>query len=176
MSKDITISGVICSVSTPYEEGHTITQAEAAALNQTRSENIRNNLAAKIKKVLDGVEAKEATKPQLEEIGKLVSEYDAEYVFTLASVGGGRRTLDPFERMCHKIARDAIVAQLAKAGRKVKDVDKDALNAIVAETAQKPEVIKLAKKRLKEAEELASITADVEVENADESSPDAEAA
>jgi len=175
-TKEITIAGVICTVGAPYAEGHTITGPEAAALNQTRAENLRNNLAAKVKKVLGEVEPKDATPDQMREIAQLVQEYDHAYIFTPASAGGGRRSMDPLEKMCHKIARDAIVAQLAKAGKKVKDVDKDALADLVARTAESPNVMKLAKKRLKEAEELAELTAGVEVADAAEEVAEEQAA
>ena len=47
--KTITIQGVEFTVASPYAEGHTITEAEAKALNQVRAENIRNNCAGLVK-------------------------------------------------------------------------------------------------------------------------------
>ena len=41
--KTISISGQAFDVSTPYAAGHTLTEAEAKVLNQTRAENIGNN-------------------------------------------------------------------------------------------------------------------------------------
>jgi hypothetical protein len=45
----VTIMGLRFNVRAPYSAGHICTEGEARALNQTRTENIRNNLAAKAK-------------------------------------------------------------------------------------------------------------------------------
>ena len=83
-----TINGISFEISTPYSEGHVLTEAEAKALNQTRSENIGNNLRAKIKEMQEAGESEDA-------IAAIVAEKDAEYVFTLASVSASRK-LDPY--------------------------------------------------------------------------------
>lgn len=138
MPKTITIAGSQFEVSTPYEAGHQITEAEAKALNQVRSENIRNNMAKAVK---------ESTP---EEAAQKVAEYDRNYEFTLANAGGGARSMDPIEREARSIAREAIKAALAKKGEKIKDKDPEVVEAKVAEVAAKPDVIKLAKKRVED--------------------------
>ena len=119
-TKEITIQKHVFSVSEPYAEGHTCTEAEAKALNQTRHENIRNNMARKIKDVLG--DAEQLTDEQYDEIALAVAEYDANYEFTLASVGGGAKKKDPIEVEATKIARAAIAAKLKADGRSVKSV------------------------------------------------------
>ena len=49
---DVTIAGNVFAVPLRYAAGHVITEGEASALNQTLCENVRNNLAPKIKKEL----------------------------------------------------------------------------------------------------------------------------
>jgi len=109
MSK--TINGVAFEISQPYAEGHVITEAEARVLNQTRSENIGNNLRAKLKEMADAG-ASEA------ELQALVAEKDAEYVFTLSNARASR-VLDPVEKEANKIARELLKDHLAQTGRKL---------------------------------------------------------
>lgn len=157
-TKTITIQGVMATVSQPYAEGHTITEAEAKALNQVRAENIANNKRREIKEML---EAEGATPESVaKDVQKIVSAYDAEYVFTLASVST-RKTVDPLEKMARKIARDAISAKLKELGKTQKEYlaehGDDAINSKIAELSEHPQVIEAAKAALKESEKLAGI-------------------
>jgi hypothetical protein len=106
-----TINGQQFEISEPYAEGHTISAIEARVLNQTRSENIGNNVRAKIK------EMQEANSSE-QEITELVSSVDTDYVFTAAGVSSSRK-LDPVEREAVKIARELLKAHLATSGRKL---------------------------------------------------------
>ncbi len=161
MTKSLTIAGVAFEVSTPYAEGHPCTEAEAKALNQTRGENIRNNQAKAVKAVIEaaggmnGKDLPEIGTDAMAELTASVAAYDKDYVFTLASVGGGRKSKDPVEVEAGKIARAAIMAHLKASGRGVKDVDKDALAALIAEVAERPDVVKAAKKAVAERTKLA---------------------
>ena len=109
-----TINGLSFEISAPFSEGHVITEAEAKALNQTRAENIGNNLRARIKEMQEAGESEEA-------IATIVAEKDAEYIFTLAAVSASRK-LDPYEREALKMAKELVKAKLAADGRKVSDV------------------------------------------------------
>ncbi|MBM61934.1 MAG: hypothetical protein CL484_03160 [Acidobacteria bacterium] len=172
-TKAITIQGVEFEVSQPYAEGHTCTEAEAKALNQTRAENIRNNMAKTVKEANaeagkdDEGNQKPLAKAKLNELAKSVAEYDAEYEFTLASVGGGRASRDPIEIEANRIARASITASLKADGRTLKSVTHDAdgneidgakerLAEAIAKVAAKPQVIEAARKAVKEREQLAS--------------------
>jgi len=155
--KTITIQGLEFTVSQPYAEGHTITLAEARALNQVRAENIRNNQASVVRAAQTEGEPDENGKKTFSisdeayvEVSHAVAEYDREYVFSLASVGGGRKSSDPVEVEAKRIAKAAITAKLKADGRLVKDVDKDALAAAVAKLADSPKVIAAATKAVKE--------------------------
>lgn len=157
-TKEITIGGAIVAVNQPYAEGQTITAAEAKSLNQTRAENIANNC----RKFVTERNAGDAKNPQftdeqLSEIAAHVTEYDAGYEFTLASVGGGRKPVDPLEKEATSIARDIVTGKIKDAGGMVKDYAKDQLAAAIAKVAENPAVIKAAKARIKQRESLADI-------------------
>ena len=150
-TKEITIAGQTFAVLQPYSEGNTITEAEAKALNQVRAENVRNNMAGKVKAAAEGT-AKEG-EPTAENIVAFVSVYDAAYVFTLASVGGGRKSTDPTEVEALKIARGIFADFVASKKLTVKAVrekiGEDAYEAKLAEIALRDEVVKEAKRRVK---------------------------
>lgn len=158
-TKEMTINGVAVTVSQPYEPGHQITEAEAKALNQVRAENIGNNTRKQIKELLDSVEG-DASKVS-GAIQKLVSEYDAGYEFTLASVGGGATRLDPLTKECRNIARNFITGKLKEAGISQKDyLEKngpDAIKSKVIELADNPQIVAAAKKALAERNKMADI-------------------
>jgi hypothetical protein len=158
-TKEITIAGLLVPVAQPYVEGAVMTAAEAKALNQTRAENVRNNMAAAVKKL--GVEGKDAegktimiydeaaTTAALAE----VATYDAEYTFAIGG-GGPARVTDPFERECRSIAREQVTIKIKAAGKKVKDYASEAIEAKVTEWAANPKVQALAKKRIAERKSL----------------------
>ena len=155
MTKTITIYGIDFPVASPYAEGHVVTEAEAKALNQVRAENIGNNMRAKVRAELaeDGSISQDA----LEKLLALFADYDANYVFTLASVGGGRKVTDPVEAEARRMAKAAISAKLKSQGRALKEVDPDALAAAIAKLAEDPKIRKAAEKAVKERNDAASI-------------------
>ena len=159
MTKTITINKIQVEVSAPYAAGHPITEAEAKALNQVRAENIANNMRAKFKDLLaENNDDVEAVTPAAQ---GLVQEYDASYEFTLASVGGGHRTLDPVEKEARSIAMAFLNGKIAEAGHTKKAYIEangaDAYKAKVAEIAENEAVLKMAKKNIAEREKMASI-------------------
>ena len=177
-AREITIQGVLFAVSTPYNEGHVCTEAEAAALNQVRCENIRNNMASKVKAaqaelMVDGPanedgtpgkkvmpEGAQLSKETLEELALTVAAYDEDYVFTLASVGGGAAPKDPIEAEAVKLAKAAVAGQLKSMGHTVKaytetDAGKEKYAAAVAKLAASPDYVASAKKAVAERQKLA---------------------
>lgn len=109
--KTKTIEGRNFDISQPYEEGHVLTAIEARVLNQTRSENIGNNVRAKLKEAIEQSATDEA-------IAAIVADVDANYAFTAAGTRSAAR-LDPYEREARKIARELLKAHLAESGRKL---------------------------------------------------------
>lgn len=158
--KTITIAGHEFPVSQPYVAGHAITEAEAKALNQVRAENIRNNMASKVKAAYAEEDRKEDD-PTPETIGALVAEYDAAYEFTLASVGGGKRPTDPVEVEALRIARELFAAAISKKGITVKAFrerfTEEVYQAKLAEIAERETVVKEAKRRVKERQAQAEL-------------------
>ena len=160
-TKQITVQGVLVNIDQPYETGHAVTEAEAKALNQTRSENIGNNVRKSVKELVDvGGDAADIQKAAQ----KLVSEKDRDYEFTLASIGGGSR-LDPLTKECHSVARNFISAKLKEMGLTQKTYleknGEDAIKIKVAELADHPEIIKAAKKALAERKKIADTVSEI---------------
>lgn len=89
-------------------------------LQQTRIENIRNNMAARIKKLMNGSE--QLTDEQLSQVKSDVDKYASEYQFGVRARGGsGTRTVDPVEREVVKLAKEDIAAAyFAKHGERLK--------------------------------------------------------
>lgn len=112
---EITIAGETFSVPQPYAEGHVLTANEAGALNQVFAENVRNNLASKVK------EAKEAGAFDALEFQATVDAYTSSYEFGVRS-GGGGRVGDPVQAEALDIARDIVRDSLRKKGYKLADV------------------------------------------------------
>jgi len=109
--KTKTIEGRNFEISQPYEEGHTLSAIEARVLNQTRSENIGNNVRAKLKEAIEQGASDDA-------LSALVAEVDAAYAFTAAGARSAAR-LDPYEREARKIARELLKNYLSESGRKL---------------------------------------------------------
>ena len=163
MTKEITVQGIVVSVSAPYAAGHVITEAEAKALNQVRAENIANNVRKAISDMIEAAGGKDAlTDEQKAQAQALVAEKDAGYVFSMASVGGGREPVDPLAKECRAVARAWLTAKLKEKGLTQKSYaeanGEDAFASKVAELAEHPEIVKVAKKNLATREGLASIS------------------
>lgn len=161
-TKEITVQGIVVTVSAPYAPGHQITEAEAKALNQVRAENIGNNVRKTITELIEAAGGKESITDEVKKAAQAaVSERDASYVFTLASVGGGRESLDPLTKECRAVARAFLTGKLKEAGMSQKAYDEkngeDAFASKVIELADHPEIAKVAKKNLATREGLASI-------------------
>ena len=156
-TKTIVIQGVSVDITVPYTAGHALTEGEAKALNQVRAENIRNNMAAKVKEIK--ADAEELSQEQLSAIAAAVAEYDAAYEFTLASTGGGSRTTDPLEVECRAIARQLVSNAVKAKGLKLKDYPKESFDAKVAEVMELEQVVAAAKERLKKKSKLAEAAA-----------------
>lgn len=179
-TRDITIQGVVFSVAQPYAAGTVeLTEAEANALNQTRAENIRNNFAGKVKAAREdavkdatpeGVEpdlsaealkAVELSDSVLASLAEDLANYDAEYIFTMASAGGGRAPVDPIAKEALSLAKAAVTGKLKAAGTTVKaytetEEGQAKYDNAVATLAAHPEYLKAAKKNVAEREKLAN--------------------
>lgn len=144
---EITIAGKKFPVRRPYAEGSILTAGEANGLNQTRNENVRNNLT-KLVKSWDGT---------AEGLAEAVDKYDAEYAFGIRAAGEPRVTSDPVTTEAKAIAREAIKQKLEAAGQKA---DAKQINAAVekllANETQGPKFRAVAEQRIAERKRLAS--------------------
>lgn len=155
---EITIAGKAFTVPQPYTEGHVLSTNEAAALNQTYAENLRNNFAGKVK------EAEEAGTFELEVFQGRLDDYASEYEFGVRT--GGGRTSDPVQAEAMAIARDLVRRALQKKGHKLADVPAKkiselARHAIDKGDATSEKILGAARIRVDAAQELA---ADVDVD------------
>lgn len=157
-TKPKVINGLSFAISQPYAAGHVLTELEAKVLNQTRAENVGNNVRAKIKEMQDA-NAADA------DIAAYVAGVDANYIFRSVSEGAGR-SVDPYEREATKIARELLKDHLATTGRKITvtpegltdDEWKDKVATEVDRIASTEAVLKAAKKNVdakrKQADDL----------------------
>lgn len=152
MTKEITIAGVDFTVSAPYSAGMTMTDAEAAALNQVRAENIGNNFRKTIndakQKAEDGTDF--IPDDALLVLHAALATKDAEYVFNMASARVSKVTMSPLEKEAIVIAKAILSGLLANAGKTAKEYGKEASDAKIAEIAASDAVVKQAAKRLKD--------------------------
>lgn len=106
-----TIAGNQLTVIQPYSEGHTLTEAEAATLNQTLAENFSNNLRSRIDDAPEGAD-----------LQAIVDEYMAEYEIGVRRGGGGGGG-DPIATAAKQIARTKVAAAVKAAGKTQKEVN-----------------------------------------------------
>lgn len=125
-----TIAGIQVTVPQPYAEGHVVSAAEAAMLNQTICENFSNNLRKRVEQFVpegspDGTEPRVAT---AEEAQALVDAYATAYEPGVRQGGGGGAArLTPLEREVRELARGKVREHLQAKNLKRADVDFDAL-------------------------------------------------
>lgn len=146
----ITIQGLSFSIPQPYAVGHVLTEVEAGALNQTFAENIRNNMAGKVKKAKEaateaGTELDEAT------LRSEIDEYISTYSF--ATKRATRTPTDPVEKLANKLASEAIKGALKARGYDLKSVTEDQFDTLVANllASDKGDAIKAEAKRQHDA-------------------------
>lgn len=157
-TREVTIAKQTFTVSLPFEAGHTLTEGEAKALNQTRTENISNSLRKKLTDLLGDEPSAEA----LAEANTMVQELDASYEFTVANASGGRRVADPLEKECRAVARAYVSQKLKEAGTTAKEKGKEWMDEAIEKVASNEKIIALAKKRIADRAKIAE-SVDVEL-------------
>lgn len=98
--QEVTIAGEVFKIAPRYSEGHVLTENEAAALNQTFFENIRNNMAKGV------AESKETNKFDYDVFQDKITAYANEYEFGARRVGAAPR--DPVLAEAFKLAKVAV--------------------------------------------------------------------
>lgn len=140
---EVTIAGTAFTIPLPFVAGHAVTEGEASALNQVLAENVRNNVAGKIK-----VRA-EKGEPAFTQAD--LDAYVSEYEFGIRKVGTGEARLTPIEREARRIARDRINAALKAKNVKV---EKEAMENMVSQLAARQDIVKEAEKRVRAVEKI----------------------
>lgn len=164
--EQITIQGKIFNAPLRYEEGHELNAGEAAALNQTYHENLRNNFAKRVKEATDnGSYSQEALQEEF-------SKYAEDYEFGVRTGGGAPR--DPVMQEAMNIARGQIKAALKKKNRKLSEIDASAITEAAKKLiAKTPAIMDLAKQRVAEAQAAASDDLDDMISDLPEKSAEA---
>lgn len=129
-TKVIKCQGLELVAPQPYAEGHVLLANEAQVLNQTYTENLRNNFASRIRSAAEAAEkAGETYAPDMDQLQAEFDAYVAEYQFGVRRSGGGSSasTLDPVEREARKMAEAKVKAAIQAKGHKIKDVPKEKL-------------------------------------------------
>lgn len=103
----IMIAGDNYNVPQPYTAGHVLTSNEASSLNQTYAENVRNNMAGKVKAL------KEAGTFAQDVFQGTVDDYCDGYEFGQRT--GGGRSGDPVMTEAMSITRDLVRQAISKA-------------------------------------------------------------
>lgn len=147
MTHTITIAGKPFTVSPKFETGHVLTANEAATLNQTWFENLRNNFAGKAKE--GGEEGSQ----------EAFDKYAEKYEFGVRTGGGGSR--DPVEVEAMNLARDAVKKGIVHSGKKVSDYTAKAISDAAARLLDKNPVYReKAAERVAQMQEVAGETID----------------
>lgn len=156
---DFTIQNMQFTASTPYIAGHVLNEAEAASLNQTRIENLRNNFAGTIKAKLAEM-AKETpprtefTEEETEKLKETFAEYEASYEFQ--GKRSSRAPVDPVKREANKMAREAITAALKTKNLTPSQLVEGQMDKLVATYLERnPSVLDEAKRRVETVKSLA---------------------
>lgn len=161
----VTIQGLEFTTSMPYSPGHVLTEHEASALNQTRSENLRNNFASRVKKALEDLQKANPERADLTtadlDLGALATEfaaYEASYSFAQRHV---RAPSDPVEHEAQKLGKARILAALRERKIDIKSVTTDAMTGYVAALlAKRPEIREEAKRRVDAARSIGASVLD----------------
>ncbi len=149
--QEITIQDIVFRIPSPYHDGYTINAAEAAALNQTYAENLRNNFAKSVK------QAKEAgAEVDVAELQAQLTAYAETYEFQ-----GRRRSVatpvDPVGKEAHKIAKSMVTEALQKKGIKIKDLPEGKLESLIEDLLAKNPAIREEAERRVEATKAATV-------------------
>lgn len=172
-TKEITIKGLTFAVPAPYSEGHVLKANEAAVLNQTLSENFRNNFASRVQAAID--EAGDASKVDVSKLQTELNQYVTEYEFGVrrAGSGGGAPKLEPRVRIARDLAKAKIKEQIRSKGHKITDFSNEKINELAMGLIEKNEWFYAeADRQLKAQQKVASESIDL----GDLGEPDAKAA
>lgn len=155
--KPLSILDIDFDVSQPYEAGHTVTDAEAKALNQVRRENLGNNFRGVVKKAQE--EAATAGKEvDIDALKAAFATLDSEYQFTIREVNATRK-FDPVEREARNLVKAELRNYFAAQDppQKFSDLPEDEQERLIEANATSPEVVAIAKGIVKQKSKISGI-------------------
>lgn len=134
-TQNITIQGTTFVAPAPYSEGHVLTAVEAAVLNQTFGENLRNNFAQKLKKREEEIEeAKKNGGTAPAPLGQAdFDAYASKYEFGVRPT----RETDPVLSEAKKLAEKEIREKIKAKGVQIKSLPEGRLDELVAQAIEK---------------------------------------
>jgi hypothetical protein len=158
------VLGLMLPMEPPYEEGHTLTENEAAALNQTYMENLGNNYRGKIQKALDDAKVESIDGLPADVRDKLVSDF-IEYQNGYEIGVRGTRESDPVRAQALQIAKEKVREALKRKGFTLKGVGKDQINSLAEQALQRnPQIMETAR-GIVEARKVADEKISIDVSN-----------
>lgn len=164
-TQSVRIQGFDFTVKAPYAEGHVLTAVEASNLNQLLAENIRNNVAGKIKTAKEkfveagGVADAFTLDIEVEHEGAMVSlrsllqGYADAYQFGVRTARTAE-PVDPTEREAKRIATEMVNSALAANNIKKKDLEEGLYDEMVSKVMARDDVQKEAKRRVQKKESI----------------------
>ena len=155
--KPTTIQSINFNCPQPYEEGHQCDSNEARALNQTLLENVSNNFAQKIKKLVESIEGiekpQELAEDQVKELRTRFDAYCDDYEF----FSGGGRESDPVRAQAMDLARKEVRRALKRKGVTLSEVPSEQITELAKNAvATKPAFMEEAARIVAEAQKAAS--------------------
>ncbi len=151
---EITVKGVILTAVKPYAEGHTLTANEAAVLNQTLAENLRNNFATTVAKAVEEAGSVEAV--DVAALQAAFNDYQNTYEFGVRKSGGTRTPTDPVAKEALKIAKEIVRKALKDKNYKLSEVPAEKINELAEGLIESnPKIREAAAKRVAEAQAIA---------------------
>lgn len=141
----ITIQGADFTVAPRYSEGHVLTANEAATLNQTLFENLRNNFAKQVKDAKG--EAESLTAEQVTELQAKLDAYAASYAFGIRTSAGPRAPADPVGKEAFNLAKEAVKNAIRKQGKNPSDYPAAQINELAKGALEKHNAMFMEKAR-----------------------------
>lgn len=145
----ITIQGYEFTAGMPYKEGDVLSKNEAAVINQTYGENLRNNFASRIKKAIadvtkaqfpEGTEVPPGFKPQLsdERLAELRLQFDAyEADYEFNGRRANRGPADPVEAEVRRETKKIVLQALKDNNIDVKTLPDGKLEEYISGTIER---------------------------------------
>lgn len=141
----ITIQGADFTVAPRYAEGHVLTSNEAATLNQTLFENLRNNFAKQVKDAKGEAEA--LTPEQITDLQTKLDTYAASYAFGVRVSAGPRAPADPVGKEAFNLAKEAVKNAIRKQGKNPSDYPAAQINELAKGALEKHNAMFMEKAR-----------------------------